>query len=77
MSSLEPLGKLLIIAGAFIIVIGLLVIFWIKIPILGKLPGDIFYQKGNFRFFFPIVTSLVVSITLTTVISLITRVLGQ
>jgi hypothetical protein len=50
MSSLEPFGKLLILVGVFIIILGLLLILWGKIPFLGKLTGDILLQKGNFRF---------------------------
>jgi len=77
MSSFEPLGKFLILAGMFIVVLGLLVMFWSKIPFLGKLPGDIFVQKGSLQFFFPIVTCLLVSAVLTVVISLIMRLLSK
>jgi len=77
MSDFEPLGKLLILTGVFIVILGLLVTFWSKIPLLGKLPGDIFLHKGNFRFFFPIVTCLVISGVLTIVINLLIRLLGK
>jgi hypothetical protein len=77
MSSFEHLGKLLILTGVFIVILGLLVTFWSKIPLLGKLPGDIFLQKGNFRLFFPIVTCLVISGILTIVINLLIRLLGK
>ena len=77
MSSFEPLGKLLILSGVFIVILGLLVTFWGRIPLLGKLPGDIFLQKGNFRFFFPIVTCLVISGVLTIIINLLMRLLGK
>jgi hypothetical protein len=77
MSGFEPLGKLLIFAGVFIIVLGLLVMFWSKIPFLGKLPGDILLQKDSFQFFFPIVTCLLISVILTVVINVIMRLLGK
>jgi hypothetical protein len=77
MSGFEPLGKLLIFAGVFIIVLGLLVMFWSKIPFLGKLPGDILLQKEGFQFFFPIVTCLLISVILTVVINLVMRLLGR
>jgi len=77
MSSFEPLGKFLILVGVFIIVLGLLVMFWSKIPFLGRLPGDVFLHKGSFRFFFPIMTCLVISAVLTIVINLIMRLLGK
>jgi hypothetical protein len=77
MSNFEPFGKLLILGGAFIIALGLLLIFWNRIPFLGKLPGDIFLQKGNFQFFFPIVTSLVISTVFTIIVNLIIKLLGK
>jgi len=77
MSGFEPLGKLLIFAGVCIIVLGLLVMFWSKIPFLGKLPGDILLQKDGFQIFFPIVTCLLISVTLTLVINVIMRLLGK
>lgn len=77
MSSLEPLGKFLILAGVFIVALGLLVMFWSKVPFLGKLPGDIFVQMGSFQFFFPIVTCPLVSAVLTVVINLIMRLLSK
>jgi hypothetical protein len=77
MSNFENLGKFLILAGAFIVVSGLLVMFWSKIPFLGRLPGDIFWQKGNFRLFFPLVTCLAISAILTIIINLIIRFWGK
>ena len=77
MSNFEPFGKLLILGGAFIVALGLLLTFWNRIPFLGKLPGDIFLQKGNFQFFFPIVTSLVISAVFTIIINLIIKLLGK
>ena len=77
MSSLEPFGKFLIFVGIFMVILGLLVTFWDRVPLLGKLPGDIFFQKGNFRFFFPIVSTLLISLILTIVINLIIRLTGK
>ena len=56
--------KILIYIGLIIIVIGILWPFLKEIPI-GRLPGDIVYRKGNFNFYFPIVTCLVVSLIVT------------
>ena len=77
MSNFEPFGKLFILGGVFIVVLGLLLTFWNRIPFLGKLPGDIFLQKGNSQFFFPIVTSLVISAVFTIIINLIIKLLGK
>lgn len=61
------MGKMLIIMGVVLIVVGLL---W---QFIGRLPGDIVLKKGNTTFYFPIVTSIVVSI----VLSLIFYVIGR
>ena len=77
MSSFESLGKLLVLTGVFVVILGLLIVFWSRIPLLGKLPGDIFLLKGNFQFFFPIVTCLVISAALTIIINLVIRLFGR
>jgi len=60
-----PLGKLLILLGVFIILVGLFLLLGEKIPWVGRLPGDIIIRKKNFTFYFPIVTSILISIILT------------
>jgi len=72
---LQGIGKVLILGGTFLVFSGLLLIFWQRIPFLGKLPGDIFIQKGNLQFFFPIVTCLVISALLTIVVNIIINLL--
>ena len=56
--------KILIYIGLIILVIGLVWPFLKEMPI-GRLSGDIVYKKGNFNFYFPIVTCLIVSIIIT------------
>ena len=68
---MEGIGKLLLIVGGFIIVIGLLLIFGQHIPFFGKLPGDIFIKKDNFSLSVPIVTFLIISIVLTIIVNVI------
>ncbi len=65
MSGFGPLGKMLILLGVFIILIGILLVIGEKIPWIGRLPGDIIIRKKNFTFYFPIVTSILISILLT------------
>ena len=65
MSGFGPLGKLLILLGVFIILVGLFLLLGEKIPWVGRLPGDIIIRKKNFTFYFPIVTSILISIILT------------
>lgn len=60
-----PLGKMLILLGVFIILIGILLLIGEKIPWVGRLPGDIIIKRKNFTFYFPIVTSILISIILT------------
>jgi hypothetical protein len=59
------MGKLLVVLGIVLIAVGVLLQFAGKIPWLGRLPGDIAIQRGNFSFYFPITTSIVISILLT------------
>lgn len=71
----EGFGKILIIAGVFLVIFGLVFVFWSKIPLIGRLPGDITIRKGGFTFFFPLVTSLVLSLLLTVILNIIFRIL--
>lgn len=68
------IGKLLIFVGFIIILIGclLLLFSYTKFP-LGKLPGDIYIQKKNFVFYFPLTTSIVISIILSFLLYLFFR----
>jgi hypothetical protein len=56
------MGKLLIIVGIICIVAGLFLSYADKIPGLGKLPGDIFIERGNMKIFIPITSSILISI---------------
>jgi hypothetical protein len=64
---IQHIAKLLIIAGVVIAAIGIFLLLFRNtgIPFLGKLPGDIFIQKKNYTFYFPIATSIFLSIILT------------
>jgi hypothetical protein len=64
------LGKLLIVLGVFIIAIGVLLLIGDKIPWIGRLPGDIIIKRKNFTLYFPIVTSIIISIILTLLFAL-------
>lgn len=63
------LGKLLMVVGAVVFIAG----FFVQFFHLGKLPGDIVIKKGNTTFYFPIVTSIVVSILLSLIFYFIGR----
>jgi hypothetical protein len=63
-------GKLLVIAGLIIAAVGALMM--IGIP-FGRLPGDLVYRRGNTTFYFPLVTSIVLSILLTLLMGIFRR----
>ena len=65
MSGFEGLGRIIIIAGIIMVVLGLILAFGGRIPLLGKLPGDILIKKDGFSFYFPVVTLLLLSLVLT------------
>lgn len=67
------IGKLLVVVGAIVVVIGIVLIVFGRIPGLGRLPGDIHVQRGNWSFYFPLATSLVLSAVLSIVLWLISR----
>jgi len=59
------LGRALLLAGAVLLVLGLLLTLGARLPSVGRLPGDIVYRKGNFTFYFPLVTCILLSVVLT------------
>jgi heme/copper-type cytochrome/quinol oxidase subunit 2 len=65
------IGKILIFAGLGIAFLGLVIFLFAKIPFFGKLPGDISIRKDNFSFYFPVSTSIIVSIILTVLINVV------
>jgi hypothetical protein len=74
---MASLGRMLVLMGVVLIVAGSLL--WLggaaggKIPFLGRLPGDIHVQRGSWSFYFPLTTSILVSIVLTLLLALLSR----
>jgi hypothetical protein len=64
------MGKLLVLVGLGIAALGLLMMLGVP---FGRLPGDFHVRRGNFSFFFPLATSLIVSILLTLLFALFRR----
>ncbi len=64
-------GKIFVVVGGVFIVLGLVLILAPRIPVLGKLPGDIHIKKENFEIFIPLATSLLLSIILSGIFWLI------
>ncbi|MBI3630093.1 MAG: DUF2905 domain-containing protein [Candidatus Rokubacteria bacterium] len=70
---MADLGKLLIGVGFLLVVIGAVLMLAGRLPWLGRLPGDISIQRGQWTFYFPLATSIIVSLLLTLVFWLINR----
>ncbi len=70
MTGLSELGRVILVMGLVLVVVGLLLMFGGKVPWLGGLPGDITIQRGNFRFYFPLVTCLLLSLLMTLLLRL-------
>ena len=70
---MNEMARLLIILGAVMVLAGLVLLLLPKIPWLGRLPGDIIFERGRFTFYFPLVTCIIVSIVLTLLASLFRR----
>lgn len=66
----DSLGKALMAFGLILLIVGALFHFGGKFFSLGRLPGDINYESGNIGFYFPIVSSILISIILTIVVNI-------
>ncbi len=69
MPGLGDLGKILIFLGLVIVLLGVFLLIFGKIPFLGKLPGDIYVSRKNFTIYFPLATCILLSL----ILSLIAR----
>jgi len=58
------MGRMLMFVGGALLLLGALLSFGPRLPWLGRLPGDIVVERDNFRFYFPIATSILISIIL-------------
>jgi len=71
--AIQHIGKLLIVLGLIIAAIGGLFLLSGKIPWIGRLPGDILIQRRNVTFYFPLATSILISLILTLIFWLIIK----
>ena len=70
---MSDLGRLLIVVGVILVIVGAVFLLAPKLPWLGKLPGDISLKRGNFSFYFPLGTCIIISIMLTLIMYLFRR----
>lgn len=73
MTELGSLARVLIFFGILLIVIGGVILLANKIPGISRLPGDIYIQKKNFSFYFPVTTCIIISIILSIIFWLFRR----
>jgi len=69
-AGLPEFGRALVVAGIVLVVLGLLLGVLGRVPWIGRLPGDLVIRRGNFTFYFPLVTSILLSLVLTLLFSL-------
>jgi hypothetical protein len=65
MDNFQYIGRFLLVAGIVIIALGVILMLAGKISWIGRLPGDIIIQRKNFTFYFPLATSILISLLLT------------
>ena len=70
---MSDFGKMLIVIGAVCAGLGVLLTLAGKIPWLGRLPGDIVIERGNFRFYFPLVSCVIASLAISLLLWLLRR----
>jgi uncharacterized protein HemY len=67
------MAKVMIFIGAVLIVVGLVILAVPRFPFLGKLPGDILIKKEQVTFYFPLATSIIISIIVSLILYLINK----
>jgi hypothetical protein len=73
MEGVDGIGRLLIVGGLVLAVVGVVLVLAPNIPFLGRLPGDIRIDSGNVKVFAPLGTMLLISIILTIILNLLNR----
>ncbi len=71
---MDGIGRALIFVGVAIAVLGMAFVLAPKIPLLGKLPGDLVFRRGDATFYFPLATSILVSIAVTVILNIAFRI---
>jgi len=69
----NDIGKILVGFGLLIALAGVVLVLGGRVPWIGRLPGDIHIQRGNFIFYFPLATSLLLSVVLTLLLYVVGR----
>ena len=72
----QGMGKTLIVVGVVLAAVGALLVLGGRIPFLGRLPGDIEIRRGGSSLYLPITTCVLVSVVLTLVLWLVSKLKG-
>ncbi|MFZ2386102.1 MAG: DUF2905 domain-containing protein [Candidatus Omnitrophota bacterium] len=70
---MQGIAKTLVFMGILLICVGAVIILAQKIPFLGRLPGDFYIKKGQFTFYFPLATSLLLSLLISVLLWIFSR----
>jgi len=70
---MSDIGRMLVIFGVVLLIVGLAFIFLDRIPFLGRLPGDFTFRRGNTTIYIPLATGLLLSIVITIILNVISR----
>jgi len=72
-SGVHEIGRMLVVFGLLIALVGVALVLVGRVPWLGRLPGDVHIQRGNWTFYFPLATSLLLSVVLTLILWILGR----
>jgi uncharacterized protein HemY len=67
------LAKVMIVIGSVLIAVGLVILVFPRLPFVGRLPGDILIKKENYTLYFPLATSIVISIIISLILYFINK----
>ena len=70
---MPEIGRALLVAGGMLVALGLLLTLGGRLPGAGRLPGDVVYRKGQFTFYFPVVTCILLSVVATLLLRIFRR----
>ena len=73
MNELRPLGRVLIVAGLVLLALGVVLSVGARLPGLGRLPGDLVIERGSFRLYLPLASSLLLNLLLSGVLWFLRR----
>ncbi len=73
MTELEGLGRVLLVVGLVLALLGVVLLVAGRVPLLGRLPGDLRFEWGSVRVYIPLATSLLLSVVLTLLLTLMAR----